>query len=58
MSALLDWITPFIYGFIAGWIANPFWRLLTKIVNEAKIAKQEWRNPPTPTKRTRDEHAP
>ena len=51
----IEW---FIYGAIAGWFANPFWRLLTKIVNEATIAKQEWRNPLPPTKRTRDEHAP
>jgi len=52
---MIEW---FIYGFIAGWFAQPFWRLLTIIANEVKITKQEWRNPPTPTKRTRDEHAP
>jgi hypothetical protein len=38
----LEW---FIYGFVVGWFANPIWRLLTRIVEEAKIAKDEWRNP-------------
>jgi hypothetical protein len=50
-----DW---FAIGLALGWFSKPIWRLLTKILNEAKIAKQEWRNPPTSTKRTRDEHAP
>jgi hypothetical protein len=48
----------FALGLVLGWLAAPIWRLLTVIVKEAKIAKQEWRNPPTPNKRTRDEHAP
>jgi hypothetical protein len=51
----VDW---FAIGIVIGWFANPIWRFLTIIVKEAKIAKQEWRNPPTPTKRNRDEHAP
>jgi hypothetical protein len=51
----VDW---FALGLALGWFANPVWRILTKIANEAKIAKQEWRNPPELTKRTRDEHAP
>ena len=51
----VDW---FALGLVMGCFAVPFWRLLTIIVKEAKIAKQEWRNPPTPTQRTRDEHAP
>ena len=51
----VDW---FAIGLALGWFANPIWRILTKIANEAKIAKQEWRNPPSPIKRNRDEHAP
>jgi hypothetical protein len=50
-----DW---FFLGAAIGWFANPFWRILTRIVKEATIAKQEWRNPPSTTKRNRDEHAP
>ena len=51
----VDW---FALGLVLGWFSTPIYRLLTRIVKEAKIAKQEWRNPPTPTKRNRDEHAP
>jgi hypothetical protein len=52
----LDW---FAFGLALGWFANPIWRLLTRILKEAKIAKQEWRNPSNPLdKRNRDEHAP
>lgn len=36
----LEW---FIYGFVVGYVANPLWRILTRIVEEAKIAKDEWR---------------
>jgi hypothetical protein len=49
-----DW---FAIGLAIGWFANPIWRLLTRIVKEAKIAKQEWKNPET-IHRSRDEHAP
>jgi hypothetical protein len=38
----LEW---FIYGFVSGYFAYPIWKLLTKIYSEAKIAKDEWRNP-------------
>jgi hypothetical protein len=50
-----DW---FLFGAAIG-IFVPFASTaLTKIIHEAKIAKQEWRNPPSPSKRNRDEHAP
>lgn len=42
---MLDLISTFVYGFALGWFANPIWRILTKIYSEAKIAKDEWRNP-------------
>jgi hypothetical protein len=38
----IEWL---IYGFVVGWFANPIYRLLTRIVEEAKIAKDQWRNP-------------
>ena len=36
----IDW---FLLGLAIGWLGTPVWRLLTVIVKEAKIAKQEWR---------------
>jgi len=35
----------FVYGAVVGYFAHPVWHLLTRIVEEAKIAKTEWRNP-------------
>jgi len=35
----------FVYGAVVGYFAHPIWHLLTRIVEEAKIAKTEWRNP-------------
>jgi len=49
-----DW---FLLGVAVGWLGFPFLRLLTIIVKEAKIAKQEWKKPET-IHRSRDEHAP
>jgi len=49
-----DW---FAIGLALGWFSKPIWSLLTRIVKEAKIAKQEWKNPET-IHRSRDEHAP
>ena len=39
----LEW---FIYGFAVGWVANPAWKILTRIVEEAKIARQQWHKGP------------
>jgi hypothetical protein len=50
----VDW---FFLGLAIGWLGNPFWRFLTIIVKEAKIAKQEWKKTET-IQRNRDEHAP
>jgi hypothetical protein len=38
----IEW---FVYGAIVGYFAHPIWHLLTRIVEEAKLAKDEWRNP-------------
>jgi hypothetical protein len=35
----IEW---FIYGFAAGWLAQPLWHIGTRIVQEARIAQQEW----------------
>lgn len=35
----------FLYGVAAGYFLNPLWALIKKIVHEAKVAKNEWRNP-------------
>jgi hypothetical protein len=39
----LEW---FVYGAISGVLARPTWYILTTIVKEAKIAKNEWRKGP------------
>jgi hypothetical protein len=38
----IEW---FVYGAVVGYFAHPIYHLLTRIVQEAKIAKDEWRNP-------------
>lgn len=43
--SFIDYIGPFVYGFILGYFWNPVWTLGKKIVSEARIAKEEWRNP-------------
>ncbi len=35
----LEW---FIYGALFGWLAQPIWEVIKKIVSEAKKAKEEW----------------
>lgn len=45
MTDFLHSVGIFVYGFGLGYFALPIWKLLTKIWEEAKIAKQEWRNP-------------
>jgi len=42
MSAFLDALAPFVYGFAAGYLWYPLWQLGKKIVNEAYKAKEEW----------------
>jgi hypothetical protein len=36
------WIEPFIYGLVVGFFWHPFWQILKKIWEEARIAKREW----------------
>ena len=52
----LDW---FVCGFVIGWLFMPVYKILTKIIEEAKIAKREWHNPKSTSNRSGpDEHAP
>ena len=49
----------FICGFLIGWLFIPLYKLLTKIAEEAKLARQEWGNPKSiSTRNDPDEHAP
>ena len=46
MTEFLNALGPFVYGFAFGYFAYPIWQILKKIWHEAKVAKNEWRNPP------------
>jgi hypothetical protein len=35
----------FLYGAVVGYFWNPVWAIIKKIVHEAKVAKNEWRQP-------------
>ena len=45
MNDFFNALTPFAYGFVIGYFWHPIWTLGKKIYQEAKLAKQEWRNP-------------
>jgi hypothetical protein len=45
MNDFLQALGPFVYGFAAGYFWYPLWKLGKRIVEEAKLARQEWRNP-------------
>lgn len=36
----IEW---FIYGFFAGFLAHPLYIIIEKVIEEAKIAKRDWR---------------
>ena len=40
-----DWLNPFAWGLVIGYFWNPVWQILKKIWREAKLAKEEWRQP-------------
>ena len=42
MSAFIELIGPFLYGFVAGYFAYPVWNILKKIWSEANQARKEW----------------
>lgn len=39
---MINALEMFVYGFVLGYFCNPVWRLIKKIINEAKLAKKEW----------------
>lgn len=45
MNELMRILELFAYGFIVGYLWHPFWTICKKIWREAKIAKEEWKNP-------------
>ena len=52
----LEW---FFYGYAAGILTPPIRKILTKFIEEVKLARQEWGNPKSiSTRNDPDEHAP
>lgn len=45
MQDFINDIGPFSWGFAAGFLWYPIWKILKKIYSEAKQASKEWRNP-------------
>jgi hypothetical protein len=39
---MLEFIKPFIYGFIVGVLLVPGWAIAKRIVEEFKLAKEQW----------------
>lgn len=38
-----DWLSPFIWGFLIGYLWFPVYKILKKIWYEVKLAQQEWK---------------
>ena len=45
MNDFLQALAPFVYGFVLGYFWHPIWIICKRIYEEAKLAKQQWRNP-------------
>ena len=45
MTDFINALGPFVYGFAVGYFWHPLWQLGKRIVEEARLAKEEWRNP-------------
>jgi len=43
MNEFLQALMPFVYGFVIGYFWHPVWQLGKRIIEEAKLAKKEWR---------------
>lgn len=39
---MIDALEMFVYGFALGYFYNPVWRIIKKIIHEARLAKKEW----------------
>jgi len=44
MNDFLQAQAPFAWGFVLGYFWHPVWTLCKRIVEEAKLARKEWRN--------------
>ena len=44
----IEW---FVYGFVGGLVAHPAWSLAKRIWHEAKLAREQWGNPSTSTRK-------
>ena len=44
MTEFLNALGPFAYGFVIGYFWYPLWKLGKRIVEEAKLARHEWKN--------------
>jgi hypothetical protein len=44
MNDFLQALGPFVWGFVLGYFWHPVWTLCKRIVEEAKLARKEWRN--------------
>jgi len=44
MHDFLQAMGPFVWGFVLGYFWHPVWTLCKRIVEEAKLARKEWRN--------------
>jgi hypothetical protein len=45
MSAFLDALEPFVWGFVIGFFWQPIWKLGKRIVEEVKLVREQWRQP-------------
>lgn len=45
MTEFLNAVGPFAYGFLLGYFWYPIYNLCKKIYAEAKLAREQWRNP-------------
>lgn len=41
----------FIWGLVAGLLAAPTWTIAKRVWQEAKLAREQWGNPPTSTRK-------
>jgi hypothetical protein len=45
MNDILNAVGPFAWGFVMGFFWYPIWAILKKIWSEAKLTREEWRQP-------------
>jgi len=45
MNDILNAVGPFAWGFVMGFFWYPIWTITKKIWSEAKLVREEWRQP-------------